>query len=108
MASNSVNSDGCSDSEWAECNSSVAFKAGEKKKRLRKSIKFQTWTYFFLLAVLSIFVLWLFEIIFFKSAYKRMKKQEVERLGSEIAGRYPGFDNDDDYTAASSNVKNTI
>ena len=59
---------------------------GNKAKRVRKSksIKAQTWTYFFLLAALSLFVLWLFQLVFFKSAYKSMKKQEVERLGAEV------------------------
>lgn len=72
---------------------------GNKAKRVRKSksIKAQTWTYFFLLAALSLFVLWLFQLVFFKSAYKSMKKQEVERLGAEVAAKYPGRKGDERY-----------
>ncbi len=83
-------------SEWAESNVTAAAVAPEKKRSYR-SIRFQTWTYFFLLAALSLFVLWLFQLVFFKSAYKSMKKQEVERLGDEIAARYPGHAGNPEY-----------
>ena len=61
----------------------------EKSKRgLLKSIKFRTFLYFFLLVVLVLLVLWGIQILFFKAAYRSMKKQEVDRLGTRIVGKY--------------------
>lgn len=53
--------------------------------------------YFFLLAALALFVLWAFQALFFKSAYRTMKRQEVERLGEKIVKAYPGCANNADY-----------
>ena len=61
------------------------------------SIKFRTWMYFFLLAALTLIILWLFQVLFFKSAYKAMKKQELEKLGNMIAMKYPGEKGNNDY-----------
>ncbi len=73
----------------------VGVKAGEKadgkEKRLSlHSIRFQTWIYFFLLAVVVLFGLWAFQLLFFKASYRSMKKQEVERLGESVMNHYPG------------------
>ena len=61
-----------------------------KKRRMFRTVRFQAWTYFFLLAALTLFGLWLFQLLFYKSAYRTMKRQEVERLGARIAQKYPG------------------
>lgn len=82
--------------QWAASNCAMqGLCSGAKKKSTIRSVRFQTWTYFFLLAALTLFVLWLFQILFFKSTYRTMKKQEVEKIGDEISARYPGKDNDD-------------
>ena len=87
---------------WASCEASSGggVDIKNKKKRVSRSVRFQTWTYFFLLAALALFVLWLFQFLFFKSSYRAMKKQEVEKLGEKIVDRYPGEKGDnrfDDY-----------
>lgn len=62
-----------------------------------KSVRFQTWTYFFLLAVLVLFVLWFVQIVFYKSAYRTIKKREVEELGEKIISKYPGTPGDREF-----------
>lgn len=60
-----------------------------KPKRYR-SVRFQTWVYFFLLTVIMLFLLWMVQILFLRSAYGRLKKQEVQKLGYDISHKYPG------------------
>ncbi len=91
-----------SDDVWAssKASSGGGVNISNKKKRASRSVRFQAWTYFFLLAALALFVLWLFQFLFFKSSYKAMKKQEVEKLGEKIIKSYPGAEGDagfDDY-----------
>lgn len=45
-----------------------------------------------------LFVLWLFQALFFKMSYGKMKKLEVERLGDKIISKYPGV-GDKEYDA---------
>ena len=86
---------GATQKQWS-ANGITGGKAAGKRRALR-SVRFQTWTYFFLLAALTLFTLWLFQLLFFKSAYRSMKKQEMDRIGDNIAEKYPGQAGDQAY-----------
>ncbi len=86
--------------KWATAPGIIAGKPSgldKESKHPFRSVRFQTWVYFFLLAVLTLIVLWIFQLLFYKSAYNRMKKQEVERLGEKIISKYPGGPGDKEY-----------
>ena len=75
-----------------------ALSENKEKKKMFRSVRFQTWAWFFVLAALVLFVLWLFQALFFKMSYGKMKKLEVERLGDKIISKYPGV-GDKEYDA---------
>ncbi len=81
--------------QWA--NGIAAGEMNARKRGRRRSVRLQALVYFFLLTVLTLFVLWLLQFVFYKSAYRSMKKQELERLGASIADRYPGCAGDKAY-----------
>lgn len=69
-----------------------------KKKRALRSVRIQTWMYFFLLAAFALFILWLFQFLFFKSAYRNAKKRDAEALSKSIAEKYPNADGDEEFS----------
>ena len=81
--------------QWT--NGIAAGEMNARKRGRRRSVRLQALTYFFLLTVLTLFVLWLLQFVFYKSAYRSMKKQELERLGASIADKYPGRAGDKAY-----------
>lgn len=61
-----------------------------------KGIRFRTWIYFTLMAVIILGVLWAMQVVFFNAYYQSMKKNEIERVGNKLIERY-GSDNYDLY-----------
>ena len=70
---------------------------GKVKKNPLKSIRFRSFLYFFLLVVLALLVLWLFQLLFFKATYRSMKKQEVAKLGVKVTDKFENKVSDREY-----------
>lgn len=67
----------------------MADNAAKKPKKEEKifdfgSIKFRTWLYFLLMAIVILVVLWVIELFFFKAYYSRMKRAEAMRVGDKL------------------------
>lgn len=86
----------CTQRQWSPVKTENGGGVAKKRGALR-SVRFRTWTYFFLLAALTLFILWLFQLLFFKSAYRAMKRQEIEKIGAAIEEKYPGNAGDEAY-----------
>ncbi len=64
-----------------------------KKNRPKTSMTFHLWRAFVMFAVIIMLVLWLFQVIFLRAFYETMKRNEIEKIGSEMVAM---FRNDSD------------